>query len=147
MPDNKIERRSRNQLERIDRIAAALAQACQQAHGIRGLGQRDQRRYCLARPRVEFQRRRRDDAERSLAAEKQRRQPIPRCVLSQTSEPVDDVAIREYHFEAEDLFARGAVADDVDAARIGRQVAANLAAALGSEAQRKQPVMLGGNPL
>jgi hypothetical protein len=72
-------------------------------------------------------------------------QVIAGVALAQAAQPVPHPAVGQHHFEAERELARVAVAQHVDAAGIGREIAADLARALGAQAEREQPVgRLGG---
>ena len=69
-------------------------------------------------------------------------QVVAGIVLAQAAQPVPHRAVRQHHFEPERQIARVAVAQHGDAAGIGREIAADLAAALGAEAQGEEPVGL-----
>ena len=88
----------------------------------------------------QLDRRRGDDAERALAADEQLLQIVAGVVLAQAPEPVPDAPVGQHHLDSQGEFAGIAVAQHRDAAGIGRNVAADLAAAFRTEAQRKQPV-------
>ena len=66
---------------------------------------------------------------------------VARVVLAQAGEAVDDAAVGEDDFEAEDEIACHAVVHGIQAAGVGRQVAADLAAA--GRAERKGKVAFG----
>src|SRR6202011_5219976 len=85
-----------------------------------------------------------NDPERALAADEELLQIVAGIVLAQAAQPVPDPPVREHDLEAQSQLARIAVAQYRDAAGIGRQIAADLAAALAAEAERKRPVGLGG---
>ena len=55
----------------------------------------------------------------------------------QRAQAVDDAAVRKNDFEAQDLLSCRAVADDVNAPRVRREVATDLAAAFRAQAQGK----------
>src|SRR3546814_1336928 len=63
-------------------------------------------------------------------------------VLAQRAQAVPHAPVRQHYLEAEHEIARGAVAQHVHAAGIGREVAADLARALGAEAQGEEAVGL-----
>ena len=85
-----------------------------------------------------------NDAERSFRADKQLLEVVTGIVLAQSAQPVPDAPVGQHDFQAEDLVARGAVAQHIDAAGVGREVAADLAAALGGKRKREQPACVGG---
>ncbi|MNV42742.1 hypothetical protein D3C71_1344270 [compost metagenome] len=80
----------------------------------------------------------RDDAERSFRADEKLLQVNATIVLTQRRQAIPDRAIRQYHFETQHQFAGHAVTQNVDAASIGGDVAADAAAALRAERQRKE---------
>src|SRR3546814_17625688 len=63
-------------------------------------------------------------------------------VLAQRAQAVPRAPVRQHYLEAEHEIARGAVAQHVHAAGIGREVAADLARALGAEAPGEEAVGL-----
>ena len=99
--------------------------------------ERDPCRRAGAGLRIEPQHRGGDDAERAFGAEEQLLQVVAGVVLAQPAQAVPDAAVGQHHLETEHLLARGAVAQDVDAAGVGREVAADLAAAFCGERKRK----------
>ena len=115
----------------------------EEAHRILDAGEADKRGLDVARLRKQLDRRRGDDAERALAADEQLLQIVAGVVLAQRPQPVPDAPVGQHHLDAQGQFAGVAVAQDGDAAGVGREIPADLAAALGAEAQRKQPVGLG----
>ena len=96
----------------------------------------------LARRRLgeQAQHRGRDDAQRAFGADEELLHVVAGVVLAQAPQPVPDAPVRQHHLEAQHQVAHGAVAQHLHAAGVGRDVAANLAGALGAEAQREQPV-------
>ena len=97
-----------------------------------------------ARLRKQFQRRRGDDAERAFGADEQVAQIVAGIVLLQLRQPVQNAAVGQHHFEPERHLARHAIGQRGGAAGIGGEIAADGAASLRAERQRKQPVDLGG---
>src|SRR5262249_29539837 len=85
---------------------------------------------------------RRDDSERAFGAEKELLHVIAGVVFAQTAQSIPYSAVRQHHLEAQHEFAGVAIAQNCDAARVGRKIAADLATALGREAQGQQPVSL-----
>ena len=85
-----------------------------------------------------------DDAQRAFAANEQVAQVVARVVLAQALEAVPHLALRRDHFEAHAQVAGVAIAHHLRAARIGAQVAADGAAALGRQRKGKQQARLVG---
>ena len=140
----QVEPGARDQLERGQLVGAGGAGMGEEAHRVLDPGEAEKRGLDLARLRKQLDRRRGDDAERALAADEQLLQIVAGVVLAQPAQPVPDPPVGQYHLDPQGQLAGVAVAQHGDAAGIGRQIAADLAAALGAEAQRKQPVGLGG---
>ena len=84
---------------------------------------------------VQLQRGGGDDAQRAFAADVQVAQVVAGVVLAQAGQAAPDLALRGDHFQAQAQLARVAVAHHLRAARVGGQVAADGAAALGGQAQ------------
>jgi len=95
----------------------------------------------------ELHRRGSDDAEGALAADEELLQIVAGIVLAQAAKAVPNPSVGQHHLEAQCQLAGFAVAQDRDAAGVGRQIAADLTAPLGPEAEREQPVGLGGRLL
>jgi hypothetical protein len=91
---------------------------------------------CALRP--ELERGGGDDAERALGPDQQRLQVIAGVVLAQRAQGMQHAAVRQHRLDAEHQLARHAVAQHVQAAGIGGQIAADLAAALRAQAQREE---------
>ena len=129
-----------DQLETCHSIAAGAARAGQ--HFQRGIeiAQCDERGLHVFGIGEKLADRRRDDAERPFATDIELLKVISRIVLAQPLQAVPDTTVRQDDFQPEDQFPRVAIAQNVHAARIGRQIAADLATALGTETERKQPV-------
>ena len=84
-----------------------------------------------------------DDAQRAFGAEVEVAQVVAGIVLLERPEAVPDLALRRHDLEAQHEMTRVAVVQHLHAAGVGREVAADGAASLGGEAQRKQAVMRG----
>ena len=84
---------------------------------------------------------RRDDAQRAFGPDHQAAQIIAGVVLAQPFQPVPDRAVGQHRLQPQTQLARVAVAQDVHAARIGRQHAADPRRAFGGERQGKQPIL------
>ena len=133
-------RDARNQLEGAHAVAALFPQLAEQRHGRLHVGHGDERRGARAHLRKQLQARGGDHAERAFGAEEQRLDVVPRVVLAKRVERGQHAPIGEHDFEPEHLIAHHAVANDIGAAGVGGEVAADLAAAFGAETQRKEPV-------
>ena len=106
--------------------------------------QRRLRRHRCARPRVQPQRGGGDDRERAFAADDEVAQVVAGVVLAQAAEAVPDAAVGRDRLDAEAELARVAVAQDLRAAGVRREVAADRAAALGGEAEREEEAVRRG---
>ena len=93
--------------------------------------------------RPQLQHRARDDAQRAFGAEIEVAQVVAGIVLLEGAQPVPDLALGRYHFQAEHQLAGVAVVQDLHAAGVRREIAADRAASLGSQRKRKQPVVRG----
>ena len=76
----------------------------------------------------------RDDSQRPLTADEHLLEIVARRVLAQRSQGVQNSAIGEYDFKAQHQGARRSIPADINAAGIGRDIAANLATAFGPKA-------------
>ena len=97
----------------------------------------------LARSRIQLENGRGDDAERSLGANEEVLEVVPGVVLAKRAQSVPDRAVGRDDLQTEHSVAGISIAEHVDAAGVGRQVAAHLAGAFGGQAQRKQAIHLG----
>ena len=140
-------RDARNQFEGAHAVAAAIAQRAEQRHGGVGVAHRDEGRGARLERRVQLEAGGGDDAQRAFGAEEQRLHVVTGVVLAQSGERIEHPAIREHHLEAEHQFARHAVADDVQAAGVGGEIAAQHAAAFAAQAQRQVAIGLRGGGL
>ncbi len=100
-----------------------------------------------ARLRKQLQAGRGDDSQRAFAADHQALEVVAGVVLAQWRQRRDHAAIGQHHFDAQRQVAHHSVAQDGGAAGIGGKVAADLAAAFGSQAQREQALRIGGRGL
>ena len=123
-----------HELEAGDAAAGALGGEVKKLE--RGLRRRhaDEGGLDRARARQQPQHRRRDDAERAFGADEQVFQIVAGIVLLQLVEIVEHAAVGQHHFEAEHELARDAIGERAGAARIGRKIAADGAAAFGRRA-------------
>jgi hypothetical protein len=106
---------------------ANLVEACERA----------QRHLLLGRRRENPQRRARDNAERALGADEQLLQVDAGVVLDVFAHAFEDLAVGEHGLEPEHEIAGHAIADHAIAAGIGRDVAADGAAAARAEIERE----------
>ena len=112
----------------------------EQFHGGARIAHGQERRLRRARTRKQLQARGRDHAERAFGADEQVVEVVAGVVLAQARESVEHLPVGQHDLETEHEFARHAVAQRIQAAGVGREVAADLAAALGAERQRKETV-------
>ena len=130
---------ARDQLEGLDGVAERVLGRPEEAQGRRRIGHREQRRGGVARARHEAQDGGGDDAQRALAADEELLPVVARIVLAQGPQAVDHGPVGEHHLEPEDEVAGHAVAQHVDAARIGGDDAAEHGRALRREADGEEP--------
>ena len=88
-----------------------------------------------------------DDAKRAFGADEQVSQVVARVVLAQALEPVEHATVGQDHLESEHQLAGDPVPQRREAAGVGREIAADLAAALGAERQREVASSLRRGPL
>ena len=105
-------------------------------------GHRRPRGYFCGGQRKQFQRRRRDHAERALSGDEQIAQVVTGVVLTQTAQTVPDFTLRRHHFEPETQLTRITKTQHRHAACVGRKIAANGARTFRRQRQRKQPPRL-----
>jgi hypothetical protein len=84
-----------------------------------------------------------DQPERPLAADEQMPQVVPRGVLDQTAIQLQNVPPARDDLQAGDPVARHPVADDLDAAGVGGDVAADLAGTARGEIDREHQATIG----
>ena len=83
-----------------------------------------------------------DEAERALGANEQMPQVITRCVLDEPAIQLKHLAGPGHDGEARYPIARESIADHLDAARVGRNVAADLTRATRSKVNRVEEAVL-----
>ena len=135
--EHEIEREAAHELERREASVPARLRPGGTARATRDVRQRRQRDRRLGRPRKQLQRRRSDDAERAFRADEQIAQVVAGVVLLQGAQPSHTRPVGGHHLEPERQRARVAVGQHADAAGVGRQHAADLAAAFRRQAQRE----------
>ena len=126
VPSHELERERVHHLEARETGAEPLLGQSEQR---RRRGKRRQRRHRGhhgGRPRMQLQRRRRDDRQRPFAADEEIAQVVAGVVLAQARKAVPDAAFGSDGLEAEAQLARVAVAQHLRAAGVGREVAADL---------------------
>ena len=135
---DQAQRELAHHLEAGQARAQVLVRQAQQGDRMVERRHRGPGRELRRRQRVELHGRGGDDAQRAFAADQQVAQVVAGVVLAQAAGAFPDLALRRDHFEAQAQVARVAVAHDLRAAGVGRQVAADGAAAFGRQAQREQ---------
>ena len=96
-------------------------------HDVRHPGTPSSSTFCGRRSRSD--RRLHDEAERALGADEQMPQVVTGGVLDQAVVEIQHLAASGHHGESRDPIARHAVANDLDAAGVGRKIATELARA------------------
>ena len=147
MDQRQIEPGARDQLKGGQLIGRGGAGVSEERHHVLDPGEPEKRGLDLARLGKQLQGRGGDDPERAFAADEKMLQIVAGIVLAQPAQPVPDPPIRQHDFETQGQLARIAVAQYRNPAGIGRQISADLAAALGAEAEGEQPVGLAGRLL
>ncbi len=142
MPDHQLQPQLRHDLEPRHRPAARRLGQLQQLHRVSRRRHRHPSRLLHSRPRKQLQRRRRHHAQRALCADEEMLEIVTGIVLAQPAQPVPHAPIRQHSLDAQHQIAHHAVAQNLDAARIGRDQTTNHRHALRAQRQRKQPVML-----
>ncbi len=140
MLQRHVDAEARDQLEGGELIAARLARAREQLHRVFDARQAEERGLDGFRQREKAQGRGGDDAERAFAADEELLHVVAGIVLAQRAQAVPHAAIGQHDFEAEHQRARIAVAQHLDTAGIGRDIAADLARAFGAEAQGEEAI-------
>ena len=137
MLDRERDRDARHELEGGERLAGGAPQMLQQLERARRRIDSDERGGAVARLGKELQTSSRDHAERALGADEQRLDVVARVVLAQALESRQHASVREHDLEAEHQVAHHAVAQDRGAARVGREVSADLRRPFRAQAQRE----------
>ena len=139
---HQAQRKLAHHLKARQARAQAFLRQHQQGHGVFQRGHGGPGGELRGRLRVQLHGGGGDDAKCPFAANEQIAQVVTGVVLAQAREAVPDFALRGDHFHTQAQFARVAVAHDLRAAGIGGQVAADGAAAFGTQAQREQKASL-----
>ena len=147
MRNREFERAAADQFETGRSPAGRLLREREEIERRGERGKPDESGFDRLRRGKQFQHGRGDHAERAFGADEQVLEVVSGIVLLQLVEAVPDPAVGERHFEAEHEVARDAVGKRGDAAGIGREIAADGAAALGAERQREQAAGAGGRVL
>ena len=111
------------------------------------IADRHHRRPGPNRPWHKLERRCRDNPQRSLCSDQQMAQVIAGVVLPQRREPVQDTAVGQDGLDTQTQITRVAIAQDVHAARVGRQDTTDPRTALRCDGQREQAARLLGDLL
>ena len=130
VPDHGLEHAARDEFERREPVAHQRAQGGQQLDGFLRIFDGDPRGGTCGRFGKELEHGGGDDSQCPLGAHEEVLEVVAGVVLPQRLEPVPDAPVGQHDFQAEHEVARIAVAKHADAAGVGRQVAADLAAAL-----------------
>ena len=138
---------ARQQLEADQLVGHAGAAAQQQIDRMIQILERQDRGGARDRLGEQLQRRGGDDAQCSFRSDQQLFQIVAGVVLAQLAQAGEQRPIRQHRLQPQTQIARIAEAQHVDAAGIGREVAADLASALRRQAERKKPVGIRGGPL
>ena len=131
---------SKDQLEGSDEIAAAPARPRVERHRVGHRAKRDEGGLDLSGLREELQGRSGHDAQRSLTADEELLEIVAAIVFAEHIETVPDAPVAEHHLEAQNEVSRHAVAQHVDPAGVGGDVAADAARALRAESDREQAI-------
>ena len=147
MFQDAVNAKARDQFKTRRRAASRALGVGEQRYGVRRFGDAGPDRNGFLRAREQLQHRAGDDPERAFAADKQLFQVVPGIVLTQTFQPVPDLAVCCHRLKAKHQIAHIAVAQNIDAAGVGGDDAANLACAFRSDGKRKEPVRFSGRAL
>jgi hypothetical protein len=74
-----------------------------------------------------------NDAKSPLGADEQVLQVVASVVLAQAAQAIPDLAAGQHDLQTEGQFTRVAITQNLHTARVGGQIAADLAASLGSQ--------------
>ena len=143
----EVETSARDQFEGRQLVGGGGARFGEESHRVLDLSEAEKRRLDFARLGEELDRGGGDDAKGALAADEKLLKVVAGVVLAKTPQPVPDLSVGQYDLETQGQLAGIAIAQHRDAAGVGREIAADLAASLRAEAQREQPVGLGGGLL
>jgi hypothetical protein len=138
--EHEVERDARHQLEAGDGLTQRGAREPEKRQGLRRIGQADEGGGARARIGKQLQCRRRDDSERALGADEEVLQVVASVVLAQFRQGFDDPPVGQHHLEPGREIPRVAVGEHRDAARVGRQIAADRAGSLRGQRKRKQAI-------
>ena len=147
MLQHEVDALTRHQLAGGDVVLAGGVGAAQQRHRGLGGGHGDPRGGDVLGLGPDLQHRLGDDAERAFGADMEVAQIVAGIVLLERAQAVPYLALRRDHLDAQHKLAGVAVMQDLHAAGIGREVAADGAASFGGQRQRTQAVVLGGGLL
>ncbi len=133
---------ARDDLECADRVAARARRCDSSATAAAGSRTATQAVASACGRGIQLQHGGGDDAQRAFRADEQVLQVVAGVVLAQAAQAVPHAPVRQHDFQPEHQVARIAVAQHIDAARIGGKIAADLAELLrGGQAQREKAVV------
>ncbi|GJD76417.1 hypothetical protein CFIICLFH_4675 [Methylobacterium goesingense] len=138
MAQDDLEAEGRDVFESREPGAGLGPERHEQRQGGLGGGEAQEDHRPRQGPGMELQHRRRDEAEGPLGPEEELLQVVARIVLAQALEPVPDPAVGQHHLEPENEVAGIAVGEHRRAARVGGEISADAAGALGGQRERKQ---------
>jgi hypothetical protein len=125
-------------LEAGQPVAERRLQRVEGGDGLAGTGDAEQRGGVCGRLRKQLQRGGGDQPELALGADEQVLHVQAAGVLAQRGQRVQQLPVRQYHLQPQRQLAHGAEAQHGEAAGVGGQVAADLAAAFAGQRQREQ---------
>ena len=118
-----------------------------EGNGILDASEREEGGFAVGRLREQLQRGGGDNPERAFRTDEELLQVRAPVVFSEPGPAIDDAPVWQDGFEPEDEIAQHAVAQDIQAARIGGDGAADLCRTLGAEGKGEEPVPGGGGVL
>ena len=114
-------------------IAHAGEHVAQQRHASVGAVDGDPGRLCCGGLRKQAEHRGRNDAQRALRTDEHLFHIVAGIVLAQSAQTVPDAAVWQHHLEPHDQRSCIAIAQHLNAAGVGRDVAADLTGAFSAE--------------
>ena len=142
--EHQVEGEARDHLEsQHAAVTRYLARQSQKIEHRLGSRHRRKRGFHLAVAREQLQHRGGDDSQGSLGADVELLEIVAGVVFAQPAQAIPDFALGGDDFQPQHQVTRVSVAQDMDAPRIGREIAPDLTTALGCQAEREEPVRLG----
>ena len=140
MLHHEVHADARHELEGLDVRARHLLRHGQEARRLVRIGQADDGGRARAGLGIELHDGGGDDAERAFRAHEEVLEVVARIVLLELRQGRHDAPVGEHHFKARHEIARIAIGDDLRAARIGGEIAADGAGAFGGQREREEAV-------